>query len=452
EADFSRFRELKELVFGANSFVNVGSLELVGLHKLERLRFEVGAFANGFNLVLDDLPSLGDVEYSEGCFAGEPSGRRLAEASGYELRISFCASIRRVVIPGGSFTHMTVVSMVSLSAVEEVTIEEGALPKVEVMNMTEIQNVTRISIAPGSLEVCETLVMVDVAIRAENVKDVLEVSRECLKSLNRVMVNSVGSMIELVEDLKEKLGKDVEVDVVTPTSVVPTSVPTSVVPTVAPTTVAPTTVAPTTAVPTTVAPTTVAPTTVAPTTVAPTTVAPTTVAPTTMAPTFHPTPKPTPIPTQSPSTSKTNDCWSSGIPLNATEIVIPDNSCNGEEDGLDLSDYTELKKLTVGNNCFAKLESVDFSSTDSLLESITIGMNSFMGGNSNPDNILRIDDLNNLSELRIGRYSFSNYSLCCISGADGLEVLEIGNVNKDSFNFQYGSLKLTCLAMTSVSS
>ncbi|KAK8830747.1 hypothetical protein WA577_004474, partial [Blastocystis sp. JDR] len=110
EVDFSRFSELKELVFGANSFANVGSLELVGLHKLESVRFEAGAFANGFNLVLDDLPSLGDVEYSEGCFNGEPSGRRLAEASGYELRISFCASIRRVTIPGGSFTHTTVVS------------------------------------------------------------------------------------------------------------------------------------------------------------------------------------------------------------------------------------------------------------------------------------------------------------------------------------------------------
>ena len=119
---------------------------------------------------------------------------------------------------------------------------------------------------------------------------------------------------------------------------------------------------------------------------------------------------------------------------------------------MDLSDYTELKKLTVGNNCFAKLESVDFSSTDSLLESITIGMNSFMGGNSNPDNVLRIVSLSLLSELRIGRYSFSNYSLCFISGADALEVLEIGNVNEESFNFQYGSLMLRCLAMTFFSS
>ena len=119
---------------------------------------------------------------------------------------------------------------------------------------------------------------------------------------------------------------------------------------------------------------------------------------------------------------------------------------------MDLSDYTELKKLTVGNNCFAKLGSVDFSSMDSSLESITIGMNSFMGGNSNPDNTLFIYDLNSLVELRIGRYSFSNYSLCYIESADALEVLEIGNVNEDSFNFQYGSLKLRSLAMISVSS
>ena len=118
---------------------------------------------------------------------------------------------------------------------------------------------------------------------------------------------------------------------------------------------------------------------------------------------------------------------------------------------MDLSDYTELKKLTVGNNCFAKLGSVDFSSSDSL-ESIIIGMNSFMGGNSNPDNVLRIDYLNRLVELRIGRYSFSNYSLCDITDADALEVLEIGNVNEDSFNFQCGSLKLMCLTMTSFSS
>ena len=119
---------------------------------------------------------------------------------------------------------------------------------------------------------------------------------------------------------------------------------------------------------------------------------------------------------------------------------------------MDLSDYTELKKLTVGNNCFAKLGSVDILNINTVLESITIGMNSFMGGNSNLDNILCIHSLDSLKELRIGRYSFSNFSLCDIDSAGALEVLEIGNVNEDSFNFHYGSLKLRRLAMTSVSS
>ncbi|KAM7454028.1 cysteien protease [Blastocystis sp. subtype 1] len=287
EVDFSRFRELKELVFGANSFVNVGSLELVGLHKLERLRFEVGAFANGFNLVLDDLTSLSDLVFSADCFTGNPPGRRLADVSGYGLRINYCLSIRRVVIGKKVFTQVKTVTIANLPAIEEVTIEEGALPSVEVLNMEDTPSVKKLSIAPGSLEVCKTLVMVNVAIKAESVKDVLKVSKECLKSLKKVTVSSDDTMMEIVKDLKEKLEKEVEVEVVVPTTAVPTVIPTTVAP-IQPTTAAPATEAPTTTAPTTVAPTT-APTTVAPTTVAPTTVTPTTVVPTTAAPTVAPT-------------------------------------------------------------------------------------------------------------------------------------------------------------------
>ncbi|KAK8824551.1 hypothetical protein WA577_006948 [Blastocystis sp. JDR] len=479
EVDFSRFRELKELVFGANSFANVGSLELVGLHKLESLRFEAGAFANGFNLVLDDLTSLVDLQYSEGCFTGKPSGRRLAEVSGYGIRISGCSSLRRITIPGGSFTHATVVSMVNLSAVEEVRIEEGALPKVEVMNMTSMESLSVLSIGKNALVLCESMTMVDVAIKAKDLETLLDLSKECLKALQEIIVNNVKEMIEIAEAIKKILDRVIDVVIpgkptsvptttaptpetptiapteeitptpsvpstVIPTTVIPTTVapttetpttvapttetpttvapttvtpttmaPTTVTPTVAPTTVSPTTVAPTTETPTTVVPTTVAPTTVAPTTVLPTTIAPTTVTPTTIAPTTvapttvipstetpttilptttppttvvpptvvpptteTPTSTPTPIPTQSPS--KGNDCWSAGIPLNATEIIIPDNSCNGEEDTLDLSQFSKVKTLTVGNNCFGKLSAMELFQVNSL-ESITIGMNSFNG-------------------------------------------------------------------------
>ena len=182
-----------------------------------------------------------------------------------------------------------------------------------------------------------------------------------------------------------------------------------------------------------------------PTTVAPTTVTPTTETPTT-APTEEPTlptAEPTSIPTQSPS--KGNECWSAGIPLNATEIIIPDNSCNGEEDTLDLSQFTQVKTLTVGNNCFGKLGAVELFKVNSL-ESVTIGMNSFNGGNYDMTSTLRVHDCYRLRELRIGRNSFTSYHECYIEGY-ALEVLEIGDVNEESNNFLHGSLRLTGLVM-----
>ena len=492
EVDFSRFRELKELVFGANSFANVGSLELVGLHKLESLRFEAGAFANGFNLVLDDLPSLVDLQFSEGCFTGKPSGRRLAEVNGYELRISSCISLRHIAISGSSFTHTSAMVMMDMPVLEEIRIDENALPEVKMVNMTEAPNVSVLSIGKNALVVCESMVMVNVAIKAKDLETLLDLSKECLKALQEIIVNNVKEMIEIAEAIKKILDRVIDVIIpgkptsaptttaptpeaptiapteeitptpsvpstVIPTTVVPTTVaPTTVAPTtippttVAPTTVAPTTEAPTTDPPTTVSPTTVAPTTVAPTTMAPTSVAPTTVAPTTETPTTAPTEEPTlptaeptSIPTQSPS--KGNDCWSAGIPLNATEIIIPDNSCNGEEDTLDLSQFTQVKTLTVGNNCFGKLGAVELFKVNSL-ESITIGMNSFNGGSNHPNNTLHVHDCYRLRELRIGRNSFTNYHECYI-GNNPMEVLEIGDLNEESNNFLHGSLRLTGLAM-----
>ena len=127
--------------------------------------------------------------------------------------------------------------------------------------------------------------------------------------------------------------------------------------------------------------------------------------------------------------------------MDATEITIPDNSCNGDGDGLDVTLYTQLKKLTVGDNCFAKLDIVIFKSLYTL-ESVTIGMNSFNGGNNDPSSKLFIDGCYKLKSFRIGRYSLSNYSHFYLSNVDAMEVLEIGDVNEESNNFLYGSLHL----------
>ena len=80
------------------------------------------------------------------------------------------------------------------------------------------------------------------------------------------------------------------------------------------------------------------------------------------------------------------------------------------------------------------------------LESVTIGMNSFtkktgQGGND-ANRKLYVKDCEELKELRMGRYTFSDYTVIEIENVDKLEVLEIGDLESGSFNFYYASLEL----------
>ena len=47
-----------------------------------------------------------------------------------------------------------------------------------------------------------------------------------------------------------------------------------------------------------------------------------------------------------------------------------------------------------------------------------------------------------LRELKMGRYSFSDYDVCEIENVPSLEVIEMGELNEASGNFEYGSLQL----------
>ena len=59
-----------------------------------------------------------------------------------------------------------------------------------------------------------------------------------------------------------------------------------------------------------------------------------------------------------------------------------------------------------------------------------------------PDRHFYLKNCERLRELKIGRYSFSDYSVCVIENVPSLEVIEIGKMNEDSFNFLYASLEL----------
>ena len=45
-------------------------------------------------------------------------------------------------------------------------------------------------------------------------------------------------------------------------------------------------------------------------------------------------------------------------------------------------------------------------------------------------------------ELKMGRFSFSDYFVCEIENVPSLEVIEMGVLDRDSFNFHHASLEL----------
>ena len=126
-------------------------------------------------------------------------------------------------------------------------------------------------------------------------------------------------------------------------------------------------------------------------------------------------------------------------------ITVGNNKCNGENERIDLSKYFNLKNVSIGNDCFKNQDVLNLTGLHSL-ERVIIGMNSFtkrknsFGYNANRK--LYVKNCDALKELKIGRYSFSDYSLIEIENVNSLELIEIGEVNRESNSFGYASLEL----------
>ena len=75
-----------------------------------------------------------------------------------------------------------------------------------------------------------------------------------------------------------------------------------------------------------------------------------------------------------------------------------------------------------------------------------IGENSFTknkyGYGNNENRELYVKNCDALKELKIGNYSFSDYSLIEIENVNSLEVIEMGDMVYLSYNFAYASLEL----------
>ena len=139
-----------------------------------------------------------------------------------------------------------------------------------------------------------------------------------------------------------------------------------------------------------------------------------------------------------------SECWSdTPVPLNVEVITVGTNKCNEANDRIDLSKYFNLKNVSIGNECFPYQDVLNLTGLHSL-ERVMIGMNSFTKKNSGNDTNrkLYVKNCDALKELKIGSYSFSDYSVIEIENVNSLELIEIGDMDNWSCNFFYASLEL----------
>ena len=124
-------------------------------------------------------------------------------------------------------------------------------------------------------------------------------------------------------------------------------------------------------------------------------------------------------------------------------MIVGNTVCNDKSYTLlDLSSFSNLKEFEVGDYSFAFVDELKLIGLNRL-ERVVIGKNCFTKekndyGND-PNRHFYLKDCERLRELKIGRYSFSDYSVCEIENVPSLEVIEMGELNEDSDNFYRAS-------------
>ena len=140
--------------------------------------------------------------------------------------------------------------------------------------------------------------------------------------------------------------------------------------------------------------------------------------------------------------------------LDSTVIqIIVDNAVGVPDfNVLDLTQFSKLESLVIGDNCFSYVTEVKMIGMCEL-ESVEIGDNSFTqhkndyGNDSNRHFYLK--NCPKLKSLKMGLFSFSDYTVFEIENVNALEVIEMGELNEESYNFAYASLELKSILIHS---
>ena len=127
-----------------------------------------------------------------------------------------------------------------------------------------------------------------------------------------------------------------------------------------------------------------------------------------------------------------------------TQLHLSYNTCHSLLQ-LDLSRFVNVKEIRIDGYSFQSVEEVKIVGLNKL-EVVVIGKKCFTkhteSASYDPNHVFYLKNCERLRELKMGRYSFADYSVCEIENVNRLEVIEIGDVNAESCNFYYASLEL----------
>ena len=133
--------------------------------------------------------------------------------------------------------------------------------------------------------------------------------------------------------------------------------------------------------------------------------------------------------------------------LNIEVLIVDIDACNDKSSTvLDLSSFSSLKVFEVGDYSFAYVNEVRMLGLNQL-EKVVIGRRCFVelknDCSNNPNRHFYLKNCEKLRELKIcGFHSFRDYSVCEIENVPSLEVIEMGELNEESFTFRGASLEL----------
>ena len=130
-----------------------------------------------------------------------------------------------------------------------------------------------------------------------------------------------------------------------------------------------------------------------------------------------------------------------------TEIIVENRCCRDPSfTVLDLTRFTSVRQIVIGHDAFTYVEDVKMIGLNEL-ESVEIGMNSFTqhknSYGNDPNRHFYLKNCPKLKSLKMGRFSFSDYTVIEIENVNALEVIEMGELNEESNNFYSASLQLS---------